>query len=227
MTKVIVVAPGGAARLMDEADRLADIKARAQVPEDVGPVPVAPARGAFRVVETTAMYPKGAGDFESRPAGHQGRRTVRLADVFDLMLAQARRAKRPAPLSPSQIAMARHYRDLHERHANAGVRCSSLEAMSGGSGDADAWIEAVLRDREELARLRRRIGDGSAKGLRVIRPSARGSRRAILDRALVDMVCLEDKPLGAVLLAHGWSAKGEIRAALRSALAGALDRMTG
>jgi len=41
----------------------------------------------------------------------------------------------------------------------------------------------------------------------------------------VDMVCLEDKPISAVLRAHGWSVRGQTSGALRQALAEALGRM--
>ena len=63
--------------------------------------------------------------------------------------------------------------------------------------------------------------------IRRIRPSQRGSKSIITDKRLVDMVCLEDKDLGQVLSAHGWAVKGEANAALRRALAAALDRMQG
>ncbi len=50
-----------------------------------------------------------------------------------------------------------------------------------------------------------RVGTGTAMAVRKIRPPKRGSRVKITDRRLVDMVCLEDKPISAVLRAHGWS----------------------
>ena len=60
-----------------------------------------------------------------------------------------------------------------------------------------------------------------------VRPSARGSRVTITDRAVVDMVCLRDMTLDAVLGAHGWSVCREYRQALLATLVGALDRMQG
>ncbi|APZ53732.1 hypothetical protein [Salipiger abyssi] len=216
-------------RFAAEAARIADVKARGAVPQACGPaIPEAPARGCFRVVETFGLYPKGADDWERKPAGHDGRKTMELQDNFGEMLAHAARRRAPAPLSSGQIAMGRFYRDLHERHRSAGLRCSSVETMSGGSsGTAASFMDAVLADRERLDVLRRRIGDGASRHLRVIRPSKRGSRTTISDRALVDMVCLDGLHLDAVLRRHGWSVKGETRKAARMALAEALDRMMG
>lgn len=88
-------------------------------------------------------------------------------------------------------------------------------------------MDAVLRDREEIERLRRQIGNGSAMVVRRIRPSKRGSRASISDRRLVDMVCLEDRALSDVLKAHGWSVYGETSQAASKALGRALDRMNG
>ncbi|WP_412073319.1 hypothetical protein [Tritonibacter mobilis] len=47
----------------------------------------------------------------------------------------------------------------------------------------------------------------------------------ITDRRLVDMVCLKDKPISAVLRAHGWSVQGQTSGAVRQALAEVLERM--
>lgn len=88
-------------------------------------------------------------------------------------------------------------------------------------------MDAVLRDREEIMRLRRRIGTGSAVVVRRIRPSKRGSRVSISDCRLVDMVCLEDRVVSDVLKVHGWSVHGETSRAVSKALGRALDRMNG
>ena len=101
-------------------------------------------------------------------------------------------------------------------------RCGSAAPPHGGSG---SFIDAVLRDREEIERIRRRIGTGTAMAVRKIRPSKRGSRVNITDRRLVDMVCLEDKPISAVLRAHGWSVRGQTSGAVRQALVEVLERM--
>lgn len=88
-------------------------------------------------------------------------------------------------------------------------------------------MDAVLRDREEIERLHRRIGTGSAIVVRRIRPSKRGSRVSIADRRLVDMVCLEDRALSDVLKAHGWSVYGENSRCVAQALAQTLEGMRG
>ncbi|MEX5516293.1 hypothetical protein [Pseudophaeobacter sp. 1A09344] len=227
--QVVIVSPSGVARLQREAERIAAIKARGAVPRQCGDaIPEAPARGAFQVFEPMRLCPVGADDYEAQPVGYRGRSALRNADVFDVMAAAAARKKKPAPFTLGQIAMGRHYRDLVERHATAGVRCSSVEALrTGGNGQGGEFIDAVLRDRDKIDLLRRRIGTGSAIEVRRVRPSKRGSRVSITNRRLVDMVCIEDRSLREVLEAHGWSVYGETVKAVRAALAGVLDRMAG
>ncbi|AMJ49679.1 hypothetical protein APX01_19235 [Cereibacter sphaeroides] len=230
----------------DERQRLAAMLAAATPPEAMQAAPVAPARGAQRLVPNVTVLPGGLRRIEP---GHW-----EAADVFDAMtrsawlkheaaVEKARLAHEESkseenftapvfepPFSPGQIAMARHYRGLVERHSAGGVRCSSAEALLAGGvsggGDRD-WMDGYLREGEELARLRARIGTGSAMVVRRIRPSARGSKASIADRTLVDMVALSGKTLSEVLAAHGWAKCTEHLGALRLALATALDRMQG
>lgn len=233
---VVIVAPNGVAQkvLAEEAARVAEVKARGEVPAACGPaITEAPARGAFRVFEPMDLYPAGEDGFEVKPAGYKGRKAMQTADAFDVMAASAVRKKKPSPFTPGQIAMGRHYRDLLERYESAGVRCSSVEAIrSGGSGQGGEFIDAVLRDREEIERLRRRIGDGFAMQVRRVRPSQRNRRKLISDRQLVDAVCIQDRSLSDVLKVFGWVAEGQ-RAqgahikVLRKALGDALERMAG
>jgi len=212
-----------------EASRIAKVQASGFVPSEVGPeIPVAPARGPVRMMDLLAAYPKGNDDFEMKAAGFLGRKTLQRADSFDVMAAKAARHKKPSPFSPAQIAMGRFYRDLVEKHECAGVKCSSLESLSQRSaGSGSDFMDAVLRDRERIAVLRGRIGSGSAMVVRRIRPSVRGSRVTIMDRRLVDIVCLEDGTISDVLKKHGWSEDTKLRAALQQALAAVLDRMMG
>lgn len=209
--------------------RLDAIRERGVVPDACGPeIPVAPARGSFRTFEPVALYPKGRDQWEAKPSGYQGRKGVRVADAFDVMAGAAARKRRAAPFSPTQVAMGRFYRALFERHDAAGPRSVSLETGGGGSGGGQgSFIDAVLRDRERLDVLRRRIGPGSAMVVRRIRPSERGSRTTIFDRRAVDMICLEDATCADVLRAHGWSVKGDTVRCLAQAVADALDRMCG
>ncbi|HCO91090.1 MAG TPA: hypothetical protein DIT40_08970 [Alphaproteobacteria bacterium] len=181
--------------------------------------------------EAMAMYPKGEDDFELRRAGYQGRKNLQLADSFDVMIAKAASRGKGSPFTAGQIAIGRHYRDLVERHACAGVRGSSMETIAdrggkGGTGNS-SFIDAVLRDREDIARLRRRIGDSAHVNLRKQRPSERGARVTITDRRLVDIVCLEDGTIADVLRAHGWKITTKTRKAAQRALAVVLDRMAG
>lgn len=222
-------APTPSMRLAAEAARIEAVRANGRVPEVCGPeMPEAPARGTFCVVEFQAMYPEGEDGYVMRPSGHQGRKTMQMQDVFGVMLGQAARARRPAPLSPGQIAMGRHYAALVEMHRNAGLRCSSVEAAPGGGGGTFVgYMDSVCDVGRKIATLQRRIGDGPAPRLRVLRPSQRGSRVTITARALVDAVCLESLTLDVVLARHGWSRKGETRQAAREALADCLERMMG
>ena len=214
-------------RLKAEADRIQAVKERGYVPEVCGDaIPEAPARGAIRVFQPMSLFPDGKDDWVARPSGYRGRSAMQRADVFDVMTAKTVSNGKPAPFTREQVAAGRYYRDLVERHACAGVRCSSVEALrSSGGGGSGSFIDAVLRDREEIERIRRRIGTGTAMAVRKIRPSKRGSRVNITDRRLVDMVCLEDKPISAVLRAHGWITSGHFAKTLCSALKDVLSRM--
>ncbi|WP_197919325.1 hypothetical protein [Thiosulfatihalobacter marinus] len=239
-----------AERQAEEAARLDAVRGMGFVPRDVGPdIPQAPARGPVRMFEGRSMVQTDTGGFVRQRTGHMGRKTLQRADSFDLMSERARaahtRAVRRAeqegknkpvfqePFTPAQVAMGRFYRDLVEKHESAGVKCSSLESLSQRSaGSGSDFMDAVLRDRERIGVLRKRIGSGSAMVVRRIRPSGRGSRVTIMDRRLVDIVCLEDGTITDVLRTHGWVRSGEGAqakhiAALRIALGEALDRMIG
>lgn len=232
--QVVIVTSAGVARMQDEAARVAETKARGCVPVQCGDaIPVAPARGAFQVFEPMALYQSNDGKMKAEPNGYRGRSAIRCADVFDVMAAKAASHKKPSPFTSEQIAMGRYYRDLVERHACAGVKCSSIEVVSsGGNGQGGDFMDAVLRDREEIERLHRRIGNGAAMVVRRIRPSEKNQKRLISDRELVDCVCIEDRTFSEVLRSFGWVSKGQkvpgrhIKS-LQSALGLTLDRMTG
>lgn len=228
-------------RMAAEAARVEAVRGRGMVPEACGPdIPAAPARGTVRLFRPIEVVPGSAGT--ARPAGYRGpgedrpRAGLRRADVFDVIEEHARRAHgakgedaRPflPPFTPGQVAIARIYRDLVERHAAGGVKCSSLEgrAADGGGG---GFMDAFLAEGIAIGRLRSRIGGGVAMAVRRVRPSRRGpGAKVITDRALVDDVCLGGLQLGEVLERFGWSKFGANREALRRALAAALDRMQG
>lgn len=220
----------GAARRSTEQGRMAAILARAMPPEGCGPaIPIAPARGPQLAFMPRSMVPDGTEDgWVEADTGWAGLRASQAADVFDRMLAAARRAKRPATLTPGQIAMARRYRALVEMLSTDGTKLSRLDAGCGGDDGGD-WMDRRMGFSGELMMLRRRIGTGAAMAVRRIRPSERGTepRVVILDRVLVDMIALKDCTLDQVLLAHGWKKNARTHKAIAEGLCCALDRMIG
>jgi len=208
----------GSRRAGDEAARIAAMLDAATPPEDLSAVPVAPARGALRLV------PNGP----SRRDGRHGRMLDQLSimcrQAWDLHQRRGGEAEFVPPFDPAQIAMALRYQELVERHASAGVKCASAEvravARSGGDGD---FMSAFLSESRELDTIRTRIGPGLALEVRRGGPG----RRDITTRTLVDAVCLHGRDLTAVLKGHGWAKKTDSLMTLRRALAAALDRMQG
>lgn len=217
------------AKLVAEAARLAAIRDAGTIPDECGPgIAPAPARGGFVLVRNIELLPVGADRVEAAHRGYGGRSAIRAADVFDRMIASSLRRKQPCPLTPGQIAMARRYAALTERARADGMSLSKLDA-SFGAGDNGGWMDRHLQVAEELAMLKARIGGGVAIAVRRLRPSDRGEmqRGPILDRILVDMVCIKGHGLEDVLVAHGWAVKGAHRKAVAEALSAALDRMIG
>jgi len=207
--------------------KLAEQVALGKVPEGSGPeIPEAPARGP--VVQFTPMkgYPDGEDGYKFKPSGHLGRKALRRADAFDRMMAGSAKNGRVA-FTQAQIDMGRTYGNLFEKHECAGVKCSSLEAVQGGGGQGGEYIDAVLRDREQLSVLHRRIGDGMAMVVRRRRKVEGVPRINISDRRVVDAVCIHGLTISEVLVRDGWSKKGSAVAALAQALREALDRMAG
>lgn len=215
-------------RIEDENNRISRVRSLGVVPGQCGSNIIdAPARGPVKLFRDFSYDEQTDGSFKVVGKGFDGRLALRRGDVFDIMADQARRAKADEPFAPAEVAMGRYYRDLFERHASAGIKCSSVEGVGGGSGGAGGFMDAMLSDGRELDRLRGWIGSGSAMVVRRVRPSSRGSRVSIFDRRLVDMVCLEDKSISDVLKAHGWVRKGDTVKALRLGLCGVLNRMMG
>lgn len=217
------------AQVDQERQRLAAIIAAAAPPVECGGrIIPAPARGAFKVEPQTQLLPQGVDGWVQADAGFAGWRPIRAVDVFDVMLRAAAKADQPPPFSPGQVAIGRRYRDLTEKHAAGGIKCSDLTGWVGGGSGGD-FMDAYLAEGRELAAMQRRIGTGAALSVRRVRPSARGGagRRNIPDRVLVDLVCLGGRGVSDVLRAHGWAVKGDTRKAVTKALCGALDRMIG
>ncbi|PYE80827.1 hypothetical protein [Pseudoroseicyclus aestuarii] len=217
-------------RLTDEQRRGLILQA-GHVPELCGDAaPVAPARGPVRVFETQAFYPKGEDEYELKPAGYKGRKTMQLADAIDIMAHEAARKRGKLVLTAEQVAIGREYAGLYERYHAGGVRCASLEvsgARSAGGRGGDV-TEARLAERDRLLALQRRIGDGVAMPIRRVRPSKRGAdRRAISDRQLVDGVFIEGLTVTELLNKHGWAKSSTVTKAAFAGLAAALERMLG
>lgn len=215
-----------ALRLAEEAQSIATMKADATPPPAFAAAPVAP---AFGLKVPVAAYEIVSGGTRRQVAPH-----FRRADVFDVIesngiASAARRGVDYQPdFTPGQVAMARLYRDMVERHGAGGLRGTDLNA-SGGAGGGGGFIDAHIDLGDRIKALRRAIGSAAALSVRRVRPSARGKvgARVISDRALVDALCLHGLDLNGVLRAAGWSADGHHRKALRQALAAALDRMQG
>jgi len=217
------------ARIAAEAARLAAVRDAGAIPEECGPdIAASPARGGFVLHRNIELLPVGSDRIEAVHRGYGGRSAIRRADVFDAMVAAALRGKRPVPLTPGQISIGRRYAAMVEVAASDGMRLSSLDASHGG-GDSMGWMDRHLSVAQELSTLRNRIGPGVALAVRRVRPSARGEgqRGPILDRVLVDMVCLKGRTLDQVLIAHGWKKNGRTYDAITHALREALDRMIG
>lgn len=218
----------------EEAARLAAIRSASAIPDQCGPDTIAaPARGPFVVEPQFTMVPNGVDEhgldkWAAAATGYGHRASVRAADVFDRMIASALRRKRPCPLTHGQIAMGRHYAMLVELAAADGTKVSRLDASRAG-GDSMGWMDRHLDIAQELTILRNRIGFSAAMTVRRIRPSLRGEtqRGTIMDRVLVDMVCLKSRTLDEVLISHGWKKDGRTYKAIAQALSDALDRMIG
>lgn len=215
------------------------VQDEAHLRDRCGPaITLPPARGRLVAFVPMALRPRAdvvtprdIDDYDLEHVGYRGRDAARQADAFDLMEDQARRAFRGSadafvpPFSPGQVAVARRYRALVERHDAGGMKCASLETLRGGGGMGGDFMDAFLDEGRAIEELRERIGTGIA--LTVQRQRAGSARRSIPARVLVDMVCLQDRTLSDVLQRHGWSDKGEYIASAREALQAVLDRMRG
>ena len=218
-----------------EALRLQAIKDAAAIPEECGHRSIpAPARGGFVLVRNIELLPVGSDSVQAVHRGHGGRAAIRRADVFDAMNAAALRAKRPAPLTPGQIAIGRRYHDLVELLTADGTKLSSLQTSFGGGTGRD-WMDRRMEFSAELDGMRRRIGIDPALVLRRVRPSQRNRDLAPCERAphiftrrdLVDAVCLKGKSIKQALVMFGWQGDGRNCKAALEALRSALDAMIG
>lgn len=201
-------------------------------------IPEAPARGPVDPFREVRVMPTADG-YQVTEVPYRAGCAARVRDVFDVMTEQAARRGGPAPFTLHEVAAARDYRALTERLESAGLRSSmAFATTAGGTGYRD-FMDAYLSDSRRLAAFHAAIGLGLAKDVRRRVPAmVEGqevgattvramARRPIPVRALVDAVCLADKPVSAVLKAHAWRDTGKNILALRHALRAALERMQG
>jgi hypothetical protein len=214
-----------AQRVSEEQERIAAVARLNMAPSSCGPeiVRVAPARGFTILFQNVIYSEQPDGSFKAIMDAFDGRNALRVGDAFDMMAAQSSHDL----FTPEQVGMARRYRSIKERRDGSGIRCSSVEGVGGGSVSGGDYMDRVIRDGNELRRLDCWIGKGTAKAVRRVRPSDRGSRVSITDRVLFDQVCMADQCIADVLRAKGWAVNGKTVSALRAALCSMLDRMVG
>jgi len=205
---------GSVARMMTAAVPPADASAMIIPAPARGPQVVQP---QFETVETDSGP-------RQRRATVDGYHPVQRADAFDIMALQYRNAGgKGALFTVAQVLAGREYGALHERVAAEGVRCASLEGMPGGDGSGRDWIEGVIARSDRLARMRAAIGDDMA----MVQLNARGKRRSIPVRSVVDAVCIKSQSLGQVLRDHGWYDRGDRLEVMQRILKAALNRLYG
>lgn len=218
--------PEALLKTADEENRLHDILKAALPPHGMGAAPVAPARGAMRLVPEFTM----AGQFRRFVGSHWV--SCEGVDRINAEAELRHQRRRPdaaftPPFSPEQVEIARDYRGMVEWRAGSPVKGVNLDAGGGGGdGLGIGYSEAFLNAGEWLWKMQARIGPGFA--LRPRRHLDRdNARRTIPDQMLVDLVVLGDWDLSAVLRYFGWVENGVHRGLLRGALADILDRMRG
>nr|WP_319250209.1 hypothetical protein [uncultured Celeribacter sp.] len=224
------------ARARAEAQAVARVKAQGQVPRACGTeMAEAPARGAIRLVTPVARRvvstpgdanrPEGGNRVERHDLGYEGRKAAQICDVFDLMALRARRTQ----FTRAQIATARRYAGLVERHSKGAMKCSSMESAhggSGGSGGQGTFMDSYLQEGREIDRLRRQAGIDPVSGTpAVVLARKDGTGRRVMALDLLDRVCLAQHTPTQVLRDLGWSASTRHLARCRAALADCLDRM--
>jgi hypothetical protein len=205
---------------MTEKERMDAIKARGAWPKSCGPDGIdAPARGPLRVMRFKTGQVNPAGKTEVKPLGFGGRDTAKVCDVFDLIEAYAKREV----FSPPQLAIARRYAGIVERHSKGAIKCSTLDDRGGGSGGTGSdFMDAYLQEGVEIEGLRKIVVAGAG-----LTPSARMKGSVISPLELLDCICLLQLNLSQILKRFGWSVSGPNIAKLVKALAEIFDRMNG
>ncbi|WP_172332648.1 hypothetical protein [Mangrovicoccus sp. HB161399] len=206
------------AAVMEEGDRIDLAKRLGQAPEACGSdAPHAAARGAMKAVETVTVRDDGKGGTVYETIGYRGRAAMRAEDALD----------RIKGLTEAQRAAGRRYAALVEAVEAGGMKCSGafMQGGMGGGDDGRCFMDAYIEDCNTLRRMNRAIGDGIGMPVRRVRPSDRGTKASIHDRALADMVCIGGMSILGVLKGHGWTDTGRNAKAATCALAAVLERL--
>ncbi|MBE3637477.1 hypothetical protein [Mangrovicoccus algicola] len=208
------------ARERDRAEqaRLCELRSGCAPPEACGfDAPHAPARGPVVAIPLDVVVEDGQGRVIHQETGYRGRAALRAQDSLD----------RIRGLTEAQRAAGRRYAALVEAVEAGGMKCSGGFMQDGTSGgdDGRCFMDAYIDDCDRLRRMNRAIGDGIGMKVRRVRPSARGTRASIPDRALAERICIGGQSLSEVLRAFGWAEKQETRKALSDALAAVLERL--
>ncbi|MEL6959820.1 MAG: hypothetical protein AAGL89_12800 [Pseudomonadota bacterium] len=202
-------------------------------------VPISPARGPVTPYQDYHVVAVGAEDFEVTKIRYKSGAPARALDLFDKMMAQSSRRRDGPAFTMLHAMAARKYRDLTEQVKSSGLAASPVFSDKlGGSGKRDA-MDAYMANTQRLAWMHASIGDAIAKDIkRKAKAIDNGGRivgevelrqigkRLITVRMLVDLVCLQEKSLRAVLMAHGWRDSGKNLKTLRAALCAALERIS-
>lgn len=197
----------------------------------------APARRPLEPVKSIEMRRTEKGNIREVNAGFRTWRAARERDVFDDMVAAIKKAMRDDDdvwLTDMMISAGRNYRDLFTAVQSAGIKVSADLSSAQGGGDTD-FMDRYIRDVRRLrmfqaALVASPVLEVKRKPRRVPVSNgvlAKADRQIITVRALVDQVCIAEKPLTRVLEEHGWIANGKNRKTLGLALAAALERMQG
>ena len=193
-------------------------------------VDVAPGRGPTMQARPVEMQATDAGNWRVRDMTLPGQRALRRITAFDRMEDQRQRRQRGrgAPLfTPTQRAVGEAYDALHERLEGAGVRCSSLEALSQSGGGGGSFIEALIRDRRRFDHMRAAVGDEIVLVPRNSSAHRYRARVAIAAIDVIECVCIRDLTVSGILQRYGWSRKADVIEKIMRALLNGLDQIQG
>ncbi|MEP4195969.1 MAG: hypothetical protein ABJL99_10080 [Aliishimia sp.] len=222
-----------------DIDVVGSVMRNAAIPDECSrEIPVAPARGKITAFQEQT-YRSVGDDLRLVDTPYKAGKPGIVRDIFDTMTDKTMGRSSKPPFSVGQVTAGRAYRNLNERVAASGIKCSSAFSQKTGSGSGTDFMDAYMADVQRLGWFHQVIGDGIAKDKRQKVQTRQGSvivgtvdlikigRKLILVRALVDAVCIKEQSVSDVLKRHGWRPTGRNTATLRASLCAALDRMHG